>query len=249
MNIGQTPWYQSGWKLALAGAGALVLVLVLVFAGFTGYYWWQIKQGKTPAFLVSTSGTFTATNASKEPKRAIDRAALETPGSAFMGLPNAPVIIVEFVDFECPNCQAAAPIMKRVMERFGYQAKLIIRHFPVESLHPGATRLSLLAWCAGQQGHFWEVHDFLFAHQDEIDGGVGDNDLVDAVAAVGLDSLQMERCLKDPLARQAVENDYMFGASIGIRGTPTFFINGSKVEGVVPFSAWENYFLSISKGK
>src|SRR5579872_7392041 len=85
-----------------------------------------------------------------------------------LGDPHAPVTIVEYGDFECPNCKQAAPAVKLLLERFGGRARFVFRHFPLEEVHPHALAAAQAAECAGGQGRFWEMHDLLFANQDHL---------------------------------------------------------------------------------
>ena len=140
------------------------------------------------------------------------------------GSPDAPIRIVEYGDFECPYCKAAAPVLKELVDGSGGRAALVWRHFPLFTVHPFALTAALAAEAAGP--HFWQMHDVLFAHQDRLTDA--DLNLYGAqVGVVGVcgDAAQAHRA--------AVGADYKSGAALGVRGTPTLFINGDRWTGRV----------------
>ena len=85
-----------------------------------------------------------------------------------LGNPDAPVTVIEYGDFECPYCAAAAPVLRRLVEESDGQVRLVFRHFPLADNHPHALTAALAAEAAGAQGAFWPMHDLLFARQDRL---------------------------------------------------------------------------------
>jgi protein-disulfide isomerase len=85
-----------------------------------------------------------------------------------LGADHAPVTVVEYGDYECPNCKNAAPAVKILLGNFPEQVRFIFRHFPLEEAHPHALGAAEAAECAGAQGKFWEMHDLLFEHQTHL---------------------------------------------------------------------------------
>src|ERR1700746_3412216 len=85
-----------------------------------------------------------------------------------LGPPHAQVTVVEYGDFECPNCKQAAPALKLLLERFAERARIVFRHFPLQEVHPHALAAAQAAECAGGQGKFWPMHDLLFANQEHL---------------------------------------------------------------------------------
>jgi protein-disulfide isomerase len=235
-------WYQKGWMLALVGFGTLVLALGVIFLVLTVQYWWQIKHGAGAALQQKFYGEFSVSDINKEGKAVkVDRSELESADSPFLGNPKAPVVIVEFVDFKCPNCQTAAPVMRKLLDKYAYKVKWITRHFPAESLHPGTSKLSELAQCAFEQEKYWQMHDVLFGEQDNIGEEVGPDQMRELAEKAGVDFSKMDACLSDPKTKIKINMDYSAGYRYEVGGTPTFFVNGDKVEGVVPFDVWENF--------
>src|SRR5580765_6847498 len=85
-----------------------------------------------------------------------------------MGASHAPVTLVEYGDFECPNCKQAAPAVKLLLERFAGRLRLVYRHFPLEEVHPHALHAALASEAAAGQGKFWPMHDLLFENQNHL---------------------------------------------------------------------------------
>jgi protein-disulfide isomerase len=149
------------------------------------------------------------------------------------------------VDFKCPNSKAAAPILRQMMQKYGNKVKLIIRNFPVESTRAGANELAVLSMCAYNQGYYWPLHDWLYEQQDVL-GSKLTNEQLDAMATIfGWDGPKIKECLSSTSAKVNVNKDFADAYRFGVGGTPTFFINGEKVEGVVPLEAWEVFLKNV----
>src|SRR3954454_15313327 len=142
------------------------------------------------------------------------------------GNPDAPVTLLEYGDFECPYCGAAAPIIGKLLEHL--DLRYVFRHLPLTDVHPNAQAAAEAAEAAGAQGAFWRWHDRLMARQDELSPA----DLYRHAADLGLD---LERFADDPRRRRhapRVAEDVRSADSSGVSGTPTFFINGRRHVGV-----------------
>jgi protein-disulfide isomerase len=149
------------------------------------------------------------------------------------GNPEAPVTIVEFSDFQCPYCGRARPTVARIREVYGPNVRWVFRHFPL-GFHTSAPKAGEAAVCAGDQGHFWEMHDHLFADQSKL----GVADLKAAARAIGLDAAAFDQCLDSGRHADLVESDTEAGSRYGVSATPAFFINGRPVIGAQPFEAF-----------
>lgn len=152
-----------------------------------------------------------------------------------IGPVDAPVTIVEFSDYECPFCQRAEPILEQVLTQYEGKVRFVYRHFPLENIHPNARPASVAAFCAGEQGKFWEYHAVLFEAPDglEADG------LAKYATALELDGESFEACLASDAAAAAVQKDMRAGSSAGVTGTPAFFINGIPLKGAQPVSEFQ----------
>lgn len=139
-----------------------------------------------------------------------------------LGADHAPVTVVEYGDFECPNCKQAAPALKLLLERFAGRVRLIFRHFPLEEVHPHALGAAEAAECAAGQGRFWEMHDLLFANQEHLKL----SSLQGHAERLRLDMARYSAEMHDHVYLQRIR-EHMDGAHrSGVRGTPAIFVNG-----------------------
>jgi len=151
-----------------------------------------------------------------------------------LGPADAPVTIVEFTDYQCPYCQAAQQYVDRVMEAYKGKVRLVYQEYPLD-FHPQAKPAGRAARCAGEQGKFWEMHLSLLRKP----GAYDDADLQGRALGLGLDTKAFAACTAstkyDAVIQKAVDN----GRSVGVSGTPTFFLNGRSFSGAQPFETFE----------
>jgi protein-disulfide isomerase len=151
-----------------------------------------------------------------------------TDADHLRGTPDAPVALVEYGDFECPYCRRAHFILERLLDRVGAFVVLAFRNLPLVQIHPHALDAALAAEAAGRQGRFWEMHDRLFRHQDELER----HELEQHALAVGVADLdRFRRDVADPHVETHVRRDFYGGIRSGANGTPTFFINDERYDG------------------
>ncbi len=153
------------------------------------------------------------------------------------GAPNAPVVIEEFSDFECPACgYFYANSLKQVEDAYVStgKAKIIYRQFPLP-MHKDSEKAAEAALCAAEQGKFWEMHNWMFENQDSLSVA----SLKSHAPSLGLDSIAFNQCLDSGKMRTIVENDITEGKARGISATPSFFINGQKLVGAQPFEVFQ----------
>jgi protein-disulfide isomerase len=140
---------------------------------------------------------------------------------------DAPAQLVEYGDYQCPFCRQALPGVRRILSLYPDRVLFVFRHFPLVSQHARAWQAALAAEAAGRQGRFWEMHDHLLSHQHEL----SDDELRTHARALGLDAAAYERDLHDPELAERVREDALSGLHSGVLGTPTFFLNGERLEG------------------
>lgn len=140
------------------------------------------------------------------------------------------VRIVEFVDFECPACRYFAPRLRRLVDESGGAIALTVKHLPLPDLHPNAYVAALGGYCAHQAGRFWEYNERMYAEQGRL-ASAGDAFLVETAGKLGLREGDFRGCLQSPAARAAVDADGDLARRMGVRLTPTFFINGKRLDG------------------
>lgn len=142
------------------------------------------------------------------------------------GNPDATVKIVEFSDLQCPACGMAYPVTKQIMEAYGDRVSLEYKHFPLTSLHAFAFKAAEASECANDQSKFWEYVDIAFTNQKSL----RTSDLKNYAEQLGLDMNNFENCLDSNAKAKYVTADYNEGIGKGVGGTPTFFINGVKLQ-------------------
>lgn len=138
----------------------------------------------------------------------------------------APVTVVEYGDFECPHCKKATGAVNLLLTRFGEQMRFAFRPFPLEGIHPHALRAAEAAECAAGQGKFWEMHDLLFEKQEHLEL----RQIFDYARTLGLDMARFTAEMDDGIYLQRVREHQRSGDASGVRGTPTFFVNGGLVD-------------------
>jgi protein-disulfide isomerase len=139
----------------------------------------------------------------------------------------APIVLVEYADFECPHCAHAALVMKGVQQQLGDRLLFVFRHFPLLEAHLHAQRATEAAEAAGRQNAFWQMHEQLFENQDALE----DEDLLEYARACRLDLRRFSNELATQRHAVRVRKDLMSGVRSGVVEAPTFFIDGQRHEG------------------
>lgn len=150
---------------------------------------------------------------------------------ASLGAVGAMVTIEEFSDFQCPFCSQSVPILKQILQEYPNDVRLVFRHFPVSQSHPKAPLVHMAALAAGRQQHFWEMHDIVFENQKQV----SDEELLGYAQRMGLDMKAFRSSFKDLTLISRIKTDFDEGVKRGVRATPTFFVNGRKLEGAIPY--------------
>jgi protein-disulfide isomerase len=151
------------------------------------------------------------------------------------GSTTAPVIIVEFSDFQCPYCRSVQPTLKKLLAKYEGQVSLAYMDLPLKDIHPQAELAAEASRCAGEQGKFWEYHDALFESTNRLNR----EDLVAQARTLKLDEKQFDSCLSSGKYTAKVEQDRQLGLRSGLSGTPGFVINGNVLSGNLPQSEFE----------
>lgn len=223
-------WYKKWWIWPL-----LTLLLVLILFG------WQVWQQARQLQLTSNNQLTAITN--KPAVSSTDMVALVESYNPTWGAGQPLVQIVEWADFSCPYCQQAFVELRQFAANHPQQVQLVFRHFPITDLHPQARLAAIAAVCAQEQGKFWPFHDKLFINQ----GNHQEVDLLRYASEVGLNIAQWQQCRLSAAAGAKVDQDFKSGVVLGVDGTPTFFINGYKVAGVLPLQTWEQILDRLIK--
>ena len=223
----------------IAGIGVTVSLLVSSLA-FRGEQLAEAKAGVLAAAIVAAALTwavFRVTNLLPKQLRLrallgteagiIDLAAPVDAGRDHLrGPKKAPVTVVEYGDFECPYCGRAEPAIRELLADFG-DVRYVWRHLPLTDVHPHAQLAAEAAEAAAAQGAFWEMHDTLLSHQDELRPG----DLIGYATDLGLDTERFAKDLRTHAYAARVAEDVDTADLGSVSGTPTFFINGQRHHG------------------
>ncbi|MBO9309270.1 MAG: DsbA family protein [Chloroflexi bacterium] len=188
------------------------------------------------ALLRAELGNLAAGNASATPT-APAKAEIELGNSPFWGPEEAKVTIVGFSDFECSFCaRFYRDTYGTLKARYSDRVRFVFKHFPISAIHRNAERAAVAAECANEQGKFWEYHDRLFENQRNL----SQDALVSYAKQAGVPDLeQFTACLTTQKYLSTVLADQRQGERLGVRGTPTFFINGLPLVGAQPYSVFE----------
>jgi protein-disulfide isomerase len=184
--------------------------------------------------IASAAQAPATTGAQIDPKLFLEpeRTEIATAGHPTRGPAAAPITIVEFSDFECPFCGGLFPTLEAVEKNYRNQVRIVYRQFPLRKIHPRAEKAAEAALCAAEQGRFWEMHDSLFGHQEDLS--------VDALKAraaeLKLNTAAFNACLDSGKQMAAIDKDIAEGMQAGVTGTPTLFINGRKMVGNQPYA-------------
>jgi len=213
---------QAARRMRLAVVGILAGVIIIV----GGILLYQNSQNNRPA------GSFVQ----------ITPAAYPQANGRQVGDPNAPVVMQEFADFQCPYCgEFARSTQQQIVDQYVATGKVlfIFHNFPLSSLQPESGQAALAAMCAIDQNQFWPYHDMLYANQTgENVGDFTTSRLVAFAGALGMDKPSFSQCLNSKKYQSQIDQDIALGDSLGVQSTPSFDINGQIVAGAQPFNVF-----------
>jgi len=158
------------------------------------------------------------------------------------GNPEAKVTIVEYSDFQCPYCSRAYnTIENQVLKEYGDKVRLVYKNFPLSNIHPWADSAALAVACARRQNAeaFWKLYDFYFQNQQSISLENVKERSTAVVKDAGVDVAAFEACFDGKLAVDMVKAEQDEATALGVRSTPTFFINGRKLDGALPYESFK----------
>jgi len=181
--------------------------------------------------LAASAAVYLSRQSSDEPASAPAPLAVNLGESRFLGNPDAPVTLVEFGDYQCPSCKHYHPMTKELLRRHPDKVKFEFRHFPLVEIHRNAMGAALAAEAAGEQGKFWEMHDLLFQWQEKWSASSNpESEFLAYAAQLGLDSNRFMQVMRSPEVQQRILSDITRGRQASVMGTPTFFVNGQRIE-------------------
>jgi protein-disulfide isomerase len=164
------------------------------------------------------------------------------------GPEDAKITIVEFSDFQCPFCRRGALLLHVLRNKFPEKIRVVLKHFPLDSQcnrtgggHPFSCEAARVNFCSAQQKLFPQVYETIFENQESIRSGKPREWAI----AAGARADELDQCLNSDLSRTAIEADIEEGIRLNIKSTPTFFVNGRRVEGALPLPVWERIIESL----
>jgi len=230
---------------------ALLLPLAFILGLSVGYLFWGRSIAGTSASALpdttSDAASVPGTGSEQEGSSQTDgqtaaqnqeivRYDVPVDDDPFYGPENAAITIIEFSDYECPFCRKwHAEVYQRLLDTYPGQIRFVFRDFPLTSIHANAFSAAEAANCAGDQGLYWPYHDQLFSMQL----GLGKQAYQQYAEQLGLDMDTFNACLDDGKYKAEIQADFEFAAQLGVRSTPTFFINGIALVGAQSFEVFQ----------
>ena len=250
-----TPWYKNFWKVLILIIVSIVGIAAILFGVLVYMEWRNIQSGEAPIY-VDDELTGTASGNVNQTKNQFSGTSSTNNATAlnfvpgidddpYLGTSDAPVEIFAFEDFQCPYCRAAVPIIKQVVEDNLKNVHFVYRDFPLYTIHPQARSAAQAAECADDQGSFWPYHDLLYANQSELaTAGI----FTSLAKQAGLNIELFEQCVVEQRYVDEVQRDLDEGLLSGVSATPTFIINGTKYQGVLSESQFQDIIDSELAG-
>jgi protein-disulfide isomerase len=152
------------------------------------------------------------------------------------GNANSKVTLINYGDFQCPGCGTEHPRMKAIVEQYKDQIRFVFRNFPIPTLHPNAKAAAGAAEAASLQGKYWEMHDKIYESQsawENLDGSDRTDLFVDYATELGLDTSKFKADMASEAVSKKIAYDYSLGHKAGIDSTPSFYLNGIKLDSSV----------------
>jgi len=232
-NKTKVKWYRRWW-------GILILIFLALFLSLAAALIFYVKEVVTMLRTgqITSDQLFGKTSTTVAPVQELPN--LATDDAPSLGSKDAKVVIIEFGDFQCTYCQQERAVIKQLLADYGNKILFIFRDFPLIVDHPDSGNAALAADCANDQGKYWEMSDLLFANPDKINA----ESLKTWAVQLGLDTFEFGTCVDTAKYQKKIETDLLEGYNAGVRATPTFFINGYKVEGAVPLAVFEQIIAS-----
>lgn len=149
----------------------------------------------------------------------------------------APVVLEEFGDFQCPPCGRMHPVIQQIEKDYGDRLRFVFRHYPLQQIHKNAFSAARAAEAAGMQGKFWEMHDVIFDNQTQwAESAEPRPTFVEYARRIGLNVEKFQADVAHQDTADRIGADYQRGASMGVTGTPSFFVNGRELPAVEALS-------------
>jgi protein-disulfide isomerase len=206
----------------------LPFIIILLVLGVALVSAWALKKRSSGTVTPITNNPNSPPPANRNETVVTGVAGAEPPH--ILGPNSAPAKLEEFGDFECPPCGALHPILVQMHKEFGDKLQITFREFPLAPAHQHAIAAASAAEAAGLQGKFWEMHDLLYENQKAWHEAFDVRPIFEGFAKqIGLDMNRYQNDLNSDQVAERILNDGKRGHSMGVKGTPTVFLNGREV--------------------
>jgi protein-disulfide isomerase len=232
----------------------LGLLFAFVVGLGAGYLIWA-RPLKAELKLAQESATKAAESAQSAQAQGTDNSAQQQEVKRYdvpidddpiLGADTAKITIIEFSDYQCPFCrQWHEEVLPQLKAKYGDKIRLVYRDFPLYSIHKNAESAAIAANCAGEQKRYWDYGDLLFSHQDSLSTQTYEKLAQD----LKLDLPGFTQCITENRYKTEVDADFNYASELGVRSTPTFFINGLAVVGAQPFEVFQQIIDMELAGK
>lgn len=191
--------------------------------------------GALVALVLTSRGSSSQIDVSNIDAAAI-QPALEANGNIadnVYGKTDSKVVFVEYGDFQCPGCKSANPRIAAIAEAYKDHISFTFRNFPITQIHPNALSAAAVAQAAGLQDRYWEMHDLLYENQDawkSLSGSERNSAFLGYATSLGLDTTKFNEDLASTSISQKIKFDQALAKKVSVNSTPTFFLNGVKLE-------------------
>jgi len=222
-------WHETWWGITFLTMLALIMVVLIFYFYQIFYYVDNLKKGNLSVFSPEVLGpSYYNVNTSAQSQTEI-----ATPDDPSIGPADAKVVVVLFQNYLCPHCQQQYPILDRIINIYKDRVKFIFRDYPVEFAFPGSELAAQAAECADDQGKYWEYVGLLYDNQASLNN----EDVLKSLAnQLMMEQVAFDNCLTTKKYYAEVMMDLQAGATLGVSGTPTFFIKGVKVAGAITYN-------------
>ncbi len=216
---------------------SVLVVLAFAVGILTGYVVWgrsSIQAQTVTNNQPAAQGPIAQAPVATQPPQ-FTRYDIPADGFPGIGPEDAPIVIVEFSDFQCPFCKRFQDeTAEQLLAAYPGKIRFVYRHLPLTSIHPEAFPSAEASMCANEQDAFWDYHDKIFENQDKL----GRELYMRIASDLKLDTATFEGCLNAGKYKDLIQQDSDFALNLGVQSTPTFFINGLALVGAQPLSAF-----------
>jgi protein-disulfide isomerase len=215
---------------------SVLLPLAFVLGLSVGYLFWGRGSDPPPPAPQVVAAQPTAAPQQVAGTQAVRRYEVPVDDDPAIGPQDAPITLIEFSDYECPYCSRwHDQVFNKLRQEYPDQVRIVYRDFPLSSIHPNAAPAAEAANCANEQDSFWEFHEKLFSGEYDL----GEEAYLQYAEDLGLETDEFQECLESGRYSDEVMADYQFASGLGVRSTPTFFLNGIPLVGAQPYEVFK----------